>query len=163
MTMTITADRTLELLDQAVANRGADWRYPAVNGSCSYSIEYHNEAVARNRLLYNGSEVPLSIEGQKGACLVGHILIDLLGVREAEIARWETHSAFPNIDKRSLPGIEFDATAINLLRLAQRAQDKGYTWGDAVAFARQNMATRLDWACAMLEDPRPSNLNEEDS
>jgi hypothetical protein len=129
-----------QLLDRAVANRGPDWKYPAVDGTCFYSIDHHNDMAS----IYWTScgEDPretdslLDLPGQRGACIVGHILIDLLGVREEFMAEWEDSAAF----QRGLPDVPdyiFTAEAQVLLRQVQQHQDAGMSWGQAVRRAKE--------------------------
>jgi len=126
MTTTIDKDKAFELLDAAVALKGANYSMPRGEG-CTYFEE----------------------DGTTPVCIVGHALAsvgaslgDLGPVRvskNAEIsygkdAEMDNQRVFrsTNVD-----GVEFTGTAREVLDLAQGFQDDGYSWGAAVKAARE--------------------------
>lgn len=137
----IDRDRAIDLLNQAVAARGEDWTYPPAGGDCWYTISNHNRTVdACLAAGYDASVTEASIinrPGEKGACVVGYIIMDLLGVDEGEVEVWETHGAFslgPYVG-----GYRFTDDAANLLRITQERQDFGIPWGQAVRMAVEGL------------------------
>jgi hypothetical protein len=127
MTERIDRTRVLALLAEVVAEVGEDHVYPDYGGfaGCKY---------------FSDSGQPL--------CIVGHVLAKL-GVDPALVNQPAHYS-----DSISLNGVGIDSVcrqlgsllpnftpdAIAVLSAAQRVQDDGKTWGEALRYAREYMA-----------------------
>jgi hypothetical protein len=117
----IDALRAVELLEKAVAERGEEWVYQRVHDP-----------------LYDfcGDGVCLYVNEGQPSCLVGMALV-LHGVpvqRLEEINRvgaGALHDHFAEV---------VAASAAEVFREAQTAQDSGATWGDALSAARSRAA-----------------------
>jgi hypothetical protein len=111
-TLELTYDEAVELLDRAVAEKGADFVYDR-------GPDGHDEC--------------LYLHGNEPGCIVGHVLVykgvDLELIRELEgIGVW-------SLDEY-LPQLKTDGRTRRLLGAAQGKQDSGQTWGDSVAKAK---------------------------
>lgn len=127
--MELTLDRVNELLDQAILERGADYVYvpPGFENRKAY------EGSGFSRCMYvhedaDGEDCP--------GCIIGYVLHHA-GVPLNELACYEGKGA-----ATLLRSLRIDARYIvsDLLVKVQTRQDKGYTWGDAVAAAREEIA-----------------------
>jgi len=111
----ITIDQTIEALNKAVEEKGADYVYPI--GQPGFSN-------ATNGCLYKSpddSSVPL--------CIVGNVLNQFGFLKQAE----EGTSA----EGLYVIQTEFDEESLYLLDLAQSSQDSGRAWGEAAKYAQE--------------------------
>jgi hypothetical protein len=117
----IDAANAFELLDEVVAEKGADYVAPV----CKY----------------------FDSEGEP-VCIVAHVLVKLdlglenLGAKGTEI--WGNSNGAP-IDVISLvdTDVEFDSQAVRAFRGAQIRQDSGEPWGMAVEKTKRELAHLL--------------------
>lgn len=112
----LTYERVNELLDEAIAEKGADYVYEDENGSrqdCKYVHHFPGE-----------DPVP--------GCIAGNVL-HRAGVPLGEFNRVESLAVAPLLD---LLGVRMPDEAVSLLAEIQGRQDKGWTWGLAVDAAR---------------------------
>jgi|SRR5690606_22062666 len=117
---TVTRDKAIELLEKAVAEKGADYVYepptPALH-VCQY----------------------IDDDGHP-SCIVGHVvkyLADELGNHDifTELEEYEGNSAHDI----ALPGVTILPEASMVLAVAQEVQDSmEYTWGNALERAREH-------------------------
>jgi hypothetical protein len=110
-----TAQQALELLEQAVATRGPDYRYPLRPAASGQSDAC--------RYVWDGEP----------DCLVA-VALSLAGWSVAELREIE---AFGQIGNLPHPDARISWQAIEVLRCAQYAQDEGTSWGDALRSARE--------------------------
>lgn len=116
---TLTREKALELLERAVAEKGADYvyKYPEDISACQYIDGY----------------------GQP-SCIVGHAfkyLSDELGNRDI-FTELKDHEGFSPVDF-TLPGVTLLPEAVSVLGIAQEVQDSmEYTWGNALERAREH-------------------------
>lgn len=98
---------TKRLLERAVEDKGGDYVYRGADdeGGCQYFKE------------------------GKPSCLVGHVL-NYLGVSPDQVTEGETAG-----DELKLLGFELDSRTELLVNKAQRKQDLGYYWDEAVRSA----------------------------
>lgn len=117
----LTYERVNELLDEAIAEKGADYVYKDEMGRvagidtetcCQY---VHGEG---------DSKAP--------GCIAGNVL-HRAGVPLGEFNRVESLAVAPLLD---LLGVRMPDEAVSLLAEIQGRQDKGWTWGLAVDAAR---------------------------
>lgn len=107
----ITKRRVKNAMEKAVKVKGPDYVYEKhSDGECNY-LEYDGER-------------PVA-----PSCLVGHALV-YLGIPKSEIAKWEGS----NVNGLNLLLDEYGVPyAVRLaLQAAQKEQDSGATWGDAL-------------------------------
>lgn len=120
----ITARRALELITDVVDRAGEDFVY-----------EHKDMTDLRGSFEYGGlSRGCRYVEEGHPSCLVGHVLVragvaietlnklDVLGVSAKSLADY---------------GVRVDGKASNVLCTAQRVQDSGKSWGEALRMARQ--------------------------
>lgn len=110
-TITIDRNKAIELLNNAVAEKGEDYRYMQdATGGCQY------------------------VRDGAPSCIVGHALheagvdLDLLAAYD----RREGGMLIGRVIREGIHGYEFTEGAIRLLRFAQGKQDDGVLWGTAV-------------------------------
>jgi hypothetical protein len=126
MTITLGVDEALALLDQAVAERGADHVYPKsekavyptghVVPMCSYYVE-------------DG-------DGWRPSCIIGHV-IEYLGLREEFLSARRDYEGTPGVGVLKHLGVQFeDLTTEQVLDEAQQNHDIGEPWADVVEMAR---------------------------
>lgn len=117
MTIHLTYDKVRQLTDEAVAARGADYRYkkPPTRDICLY---VHRDA--------DGNKTP--------GCLVGDVLVRA-GV-PIDVLDDDSLGPVGSL-LYTLPDgmVEIDEDAHDFLSDAQFKQDFGETWGDAVTYA----------------------------
>lgn len=135
MSITIDKDRALELLREAVNERGADYvytdEYGDLDGRCFY--------VERDE---QGNKVP--------GCIValalnkaGVTIDQLLTLGDSGEVHGASSTASELCQTLNTEGVaEIDRNALTLFGLAQSKQDRGDTWGDALQSA-VNHATYL--------------------
>lgn len=119
MTYTLTREKAIELLEKAVAEKGANfvYEYPEGINACQYIDEQGHPS-----------------------CIVGHAfkyLSDELGNHDifAELGDHEGSSAHDLV----LPGVDILPEASMVLAIAQEVQDTmDYTWGNALDRAREH-------------------------
>lgn len=139
----LTTEEVLKALDEAVAERGADYVYERAE---------------------HGDQCQYSLDGQP-SCIVGHVLAKLDPEKFQQVVEYEqtTGSSFPFYafdrgDGRNLygdliaseefepgeptyPTLEVDEKAAEILRIAQREQDGARPWGEAVEKAKKEAGT----------------------
>ncbi len=134
----IDRDMALDLIEQACARRGAGFTYyaarldEAYGGGCQY--------LRRN--IPAADEWAWSHITDGGACLLGFILVDILGIPESEIEGHEGQSigmifgsnGITVGDTRYVLSDQADA----IFNAAQSKQDDGATWGEALAYANRS-------------------------
>lgn len=110
----LTLEKAIELLDNAIAERGADHVYvPDVAGSsCFY------------------------VHGDKPGCIIGHVLHQF-GIPLSELKKVEGKRAALAVDELDIRTEKYLVS--QFLDHVQRAQDNGSPWGDAVRYARQSL------------------------
>jgi len=121
----LTVARALELLDQAVAERGADFVYP----------EDWKVVVPRD----GAKDTPMCVYVHDGQprCIVGQVLVKH-GLKPAKLAFYEGHGVTSVLKALGDSGVlSFEHGVLTLLRTAQDLQDDGCSWGGAVAKARE--------------------------
>ena len=127
MTITIDRDRAIELLEQAVAQRGSDY-------------VYHKPAALRN-------EAPtcLYLHGQDGpGCLIA-LALSLAGVSSEQLGQLDSRTDAAIVTEevqdylRSV-SVEISDDAYGVFGVAQSRQDYGNTWGEALDAAKKNHA-----------------------
>lgn len=120
MTIHLTLERTNELLDAAVAEKGADYIYTdtrgfrAAPGSDGADCQY--------------------VHGNRPGCLVGNVL-HRAGVELERLLQVEGFGV-GDVDFQEYLDVTCDEGVLDLLSEAQQRQDGGDTWGDSVAYAR---------------------------
>ena len=120
----ITKTKAVELIERAVAEKGADYVDPHAGGRCSYAND--------------------RVEPTAAGCIVGHALF-YEGATVAELHELDglpVSSVMMLIDSEArdaLP-VAVDEEAARVFMAAQRAQDVGETWGSALERARQAAA-----------------------
>jgi hypothetical protein len=123
MTTTIDKDKAFELLDAAVALKGADYTLPKGEG-CMYFEE----------------------DGTTPVCIVGHALASV-GVklgdlssrgREAGNLSYRSHEADNErvFRQTEIDGVEVSEDARLVFDAVQSYQDEGYSWGDAISMSK---------------------------
>lgn len=113
MSIVIDKSRALELLDQAVAEKGAEYVDPAVEiGRCNY-VQVEGD----------GDLVP--------GCIVGYAMNNA-GVPLHELA---LEGIVTEIDWERWCDVKLSDGAASVLRRAQSMQDDGMQWGAAVKYA----------------------------
>jgi hypothetical protein len=105
-------DRALALLDAAVSERGASYVYQRVWGR-----RHANIYAARY-----GAQ-----------CLVGHVL-SLMRIADEDLEELRDHDLRMLYREGRLP-VRLTLGALAVLDAAQRCQDRGYAWGDALEYA----------------------------
>lgn len=127
MTITIDRDKALDLLKQAVAQRGEDFTYEMPEpdeGTCLY---WH--------------------EAEAGpGCIVG-LALSIAGVPNDVLAAFDRNEpgdeggssiySLANRGNLSENGIEVTPSALAVFGCTQRAQDQGATWGTAVEYGEK--------------------------
>lgn len=114
----ITLDNVIPMLEQAVQTRGENYRYPDHHAFCRYGEYSHDHRIGKDVL--------------KPLCLIG-VLIYQQGGEEA--LREAVEDGGP-ITYCEVGSMSFDSDARDVLAKAQRAQDQGHTWGQALRQAR---------------------------
>lgn len=128
--MTFTTDVVTETLHRIVADKGADYVYPNAGGTCRYSEP-------------DGSP----------SCIVGHVVAALEPEAFAKTVELEAETGDTTDARNYLAGwqtaydwdrnyyqyetprlVDYESTLAEALELAQRAQDGGLTWGQAVEY-----------------------------
>lgn len=115
MTLHTSPERTLELLQQAVDERGADFVYPA---------EWKDDGTSEGMCMY------VQPDENGPACIVGYVL-HAYGVALDDLSGAEGMGAD---NACTIFGV--DARSTRMLTLAQISQDNKHTWGHAVQRAR---------------------------
>lgn len=117
----ITIDNVIELLEQAVNERGEHYIDPqADSGSCTYATYSPS-----------GELVP--------GCIVGMVL-SKAGYEVGMLELWDSEvSGLTPLDTpeeiKAKTSVEVDSKALFALRTAQERQDTGKSWGDAMRAA----------------------------
>lgn len=124
----ITLERARDLLARAVGTQGRDFIYnPGGDGLCQYTPMID---------LPEGD--PRAVTG----CLIG-IALDLAGVTAHHGHAGTVYSLYTS--KRGL----MDLSASNYFSVAQKAQDRGTTWGEAYDAAEASVA----YVASVIEAP----------
>lgn len=130
MSREVTAQETMDLLREAVVERGEDFVYPD-----EWRHQPDRDADGPGQCLY------FRRDGQP-ACIVGFVL-DRLGVTNTDLrSRLFGASAINNQQQQ----VKFDATSLIMLMHAQMFQDEGNPWGAAAKEAQRkyNEATERE-------------------
>lgn len=121
--ITITKANVIDLLEKAIAAKGADYVDPA----CEYD---------------NCSYLAVSAGNDKPGCIVGHVL-HYAGADADLLHRWDanvsglTSEQIVAADEFELEGVMLDLPAFTALMTAQNHQDKSETWGRALEAAKR--------------------------
>lgn len=117
--ITLTFEKTKQLLREAVAEKGEDYVYK--NPSTQYS--------------HAACEYTHTVEGKTTpGCLVGNVLYRAgVPLKELTLREGSAYNLFPTLEQDRI--ISFDEKASWLLKEAQRRQDNGWTWGDSESLA----------------------------
>lgn len=132
MAIELTLAKAQSMVEQAIAEKGADYVYPkSGGGACTYvDVEYVDE------LDYYSNEKTY----EKG-CLVGHIFIDAFNLDMQELAEGyvnnEGSDSFVSWLTEQGHITKADKSAVEYLNNLQRSQDAGRTWGEAHEMASQ--------------------------
>lgn len=123
--MTVTMADAIEMLEQAVQERGEDYVYP-------------------DEWKYQGLLCQYVIGDGTPGCIVGTALINngVISETQADDLRNSPNNHSGIVSMLGWLGIKdrFDFRAINVLGEAQSAQDNGKTWGEALERAKDYMA-----------------------
>lgn len=141
----ITETDAAELLDDAVADRGAKHKYPVARRAenkidpAPFYGDLRDETEDANCHYFateRDAGLIKKVEQGQPMCIVGWVL-DAIGITPADIGQDLNTKAGVDllIDNLQLEDY-FDRGAIDLLSLAQEQQDGGAAWGDAVATAK---------------------------
>lgn len=114
MTAHVDAALALELLDRAVAEKGADFVYERRALSCRYAHEGKPDCIVGHVLVY------LGVPAERLTCIEG-MAFDMTILHHVEIEF----------------GLAFTSKAVMALSIAQSEQDSGTPWALAVAEARR--------------------------
>ena len=114
----VTTDLALQALEQAVAKRGE---------SFVYTSRYLKESVCRY------VDAPMGGGAFEPACIVG-VALSELGWTTEEIKGIRNTNVLEMV--AFTPRLEGDHEAFEIWMVAQKAQDGGQTWGQALAEAR---------------------------
>lgn len=113
MTIHIDADKALELLEDVVTEKGADFVYEAPGGGCLY------------------------VNGNQPSCLVGHALVRA-GVSIEVLSKLDgTRGSVPISSADLSDAATLSEAASYIFSVAQDLQDGDNTWGYALDKARQ--------------------------
>lgn len=141
MTISLTTENVLDLLEKAVEDRGIDYVYPNDQKDPN---EYGKEQSVC-RYVFRGPRGELQGPG----CILGHVLATA-GVPVKVMAPYDVASngqTTPGVDllrnlfQQGL--IEYDHNVDTMLEAAQSTQDNGSTWGEAYNSAR-HVVDRLE-------------------
>lgn len=123
--ITITKANVIELLERAVAEKGADYIDPSTEyDNCSYLNTFDDTS------------------NDKPGCIVGHVL-HYAGADADLLHRWDanvsglTSEQIVAADEFELEGVMLDLPAFTALMTAQNHQDKSETWGRALEAAKR--------------------------
>lgn len=138
-----SVDEALDLLEQVVAEQGADHQAPqyGVDEDSKYTMLIPDDQVDKD----SGTCRYFTPEG-KPSCIIGHVL-HRLGVAPAELEPFEG-STSDTLFRGMASSMEDDAVLEGthevslVLRMAQSIQDRRGTWGEALQ-AAQEQAARL--------------------
>lgn len=151
MTITIDLDRALELLDEAVAERGEDYVYPE-DIACSYwretcdqigtlcepgclvGLAWNRAGISADQLAeLNGGSVLTEAGFETPSYEVP------TGVNRDRAAHFFATMELSDLGESGLVGLGFDMDegAARVLQAAQHWQDIRKTWGEARDFARE--------------------------
>lgn len=126
----ITTERVLDLLDEAVRERGADFTYPGRGPDCVYFVD--------DNVLEDFTEEGIDVEVGSPACIVGFVL-SKLGVKAEDLGAMNTNTGAGSLlGNHFRDRFEFEQGAVEALEGAQVEQDTGATWGQARDFARNH-------------------------
>lgn len=123
-----------DFVSAAVEKMGADFVYnPVRGGPCFYTVW---DVQAR------GYSVPEDDPKRKSGCIVGAALSPVLS--HSQLEEMNRYGGFINA-WNNLPWlyVMFDAESARYLRDAQKQQDQGKSWGQAVEMAEENLAGRV--------------------
>lgn len=154
MTRIIDKNEALDLLEKAVESRGGDYVYPAQDLAVYFNgkrtlrkyltpeqlravdIDPENPKDRRGSCVYFDGDQPL--------CIVGQVFSQVgIGVGDIERSAGDQYgvvTALLRYGSKKLAGIEFTEDATTVLSEAQRIQDGGNTWGQALIKAKARLA-----------------------
>lgn len=124
----ITFDVAVKGINNAIVDKGSDHVYGS--GQCSY--------------------VEFDIDGLRSSCIVGHFLVNTLGIDpkvfEEEGINFGCGAASA-LDVLVSIGLIESVTdkALSFLNMVQNSQDSRETWGEALVLAMEEMDTRKNW------------------
>ena len=140
----LTRSETIDLLNRAVQERGADWIYPkdALHGQCLYYVPRPDD-------MYDETVGFTDLNPGDPACIVG-LVFSYIGVDYDEIDSlmcnttdvFNTHCDVSQSRSEAL----FDHGSLELLATVQKAQDEGVPWGVAVREAIAYVNYANPWA-----------------
>lgn len=151
-------DTTRALLAAAVAERGADYVYPSVSldpgneerptpGACFY-LTYEETPT-------NAKALNASYKNESG-CLAGNVLMRA-GVTADWLHGHESRPVSNLLHQLYEEGtIHHDPIVRDALRVAQGAQDKGATWGEAVKEFEAAVQSYCRMTGRLYEPPQPT-------
>ena len=125
----MTYEEVLAILNDAVAERGADWVYPDQNecDDCSYGeqCDWH---CAEGCRYFNYDKQP--------CCIVGYVIDKVVDTSQLDTIILEGERAWAVLDKLEMwQELTLDERTKELLQVAQERQDNHIPWGKAVAIA----------------------------
>lgn len=136
----ITGSMALHLIRAAVEEKGSEYIY--VNNDGDVAGQVNHDGVMPNCYYLHDAMV----DGEPGkvpGCIIGHVA-KRMGVQDSLLEQEENNTSDALMDSIMLLTDEsddarFDITDVakRVFRAAQSMQDKGKTWGDAYAYARE--------------------------
>jgi hypothetical protein len=147
MAKLIRSKRVLELLDECVAEKGADYVYSTegflgMGGACMY---VHSKGTAATDF------IAAEIIHREPGCIVGHVLhkpgVSLEAMSDCGFEGDDVWGIFPILKNQH--GIAFTNKAKAALSVAQAVQDDHTSWGDAVRSAKDVIADERTWRSEM--------------
>lgn len=133
--MYLTLAKAHELIDAAVAEKGAEYVYPgSAHGACTYvDVSYPDD------YLEDVDSEPLCEKG----CIVGNAFITAFDLDMEELRHLAVNDEGAHSFIEWLKGREhisgYDRDALEFLAKVQVNQDKGVTWGEAVEKAKAGL------------------------
>lgn len=114
----LTYDKAVELLERAVAEKGADYVYQRPT---------NEQGIPRGCAYFHGKEP---------GCIIGHVL-SYLGLTRGDIGQYNTAYSWHALTHCVGFDVRADERTNKLLQTAQCRQDDGHSWGEAVNIARE--------------------------
>ena len=135
----LTYEQAAAILNQAVAERGADWTFPELNECPTCTVDDW-EDYEPCPWHYSGGCRYFSDDG-KPACLVGYVIDKTIDRSDLDMREIEAQHAIDALKILNNWGaLSVDERTTELLYRAQEAQDSGQPWGAAVLQAMQMTA-----------------------
>lgn len=121
----------LAILNEAVAERGADWIYPNANDcpTCNSGLfELCDWHCAEGCRYFTPDNEP--------CCIVGYFIDKVVDTSQLDTTIFEGERATAVLDKLEMwEELSLDGRTRELLQIAQERQDNDVSWGKAVAIA----------------------------